>query len=153
MRSTWLAPIAALVFSALASAQGSVRLVGGGCPNRTPPVVRGPLTIGSTMTLETGCTATPSSSKFLLIGMALPSSSWVTLQLPTWIGGNELCDVSVIPVIIGADVTNAPDPLPIRIPNDPIWSGFPLGLQSYCIECGFAGCFAALTPGIEVTIR
>ena len=134
-------------------AQGSVRVVGGGCPNRQAVSVSGPLTLGSTMRIDTGCISSPGTTKFLLIGLALPQASWVTLRLQTSISGYDLCDVSVVPVIVGADVSAGPDPLPVPIPNDPVWTGFPLALQSYCIECGFAGCYATLTQGVEVTIQ
>lgn len=152
LRLNLLAATAVATLAVLAPAQGTVRTVGGGCPGKEAPTATGPLTTGSLMSVQTGCISSPNTSKFLLVGVALPTTSWVGLRLQTSLAGYSLCDVSVYPVIVSADVTAAPDPLPILISNDPIWVGFQLGLQSYCVECGFAGCFPTLTPGIEVTI-
>lgn len=105
------------------------------------------------MILETGCIQSPGTTRFMLFGLALPRPQWVPIMLQTSITSVSVCDVSVVPVIVAADFSNQPDPIAITIPSDPVWSGFALGLQSYCIECGFAGCYPSLTPGIEVTIQ
>ena len=144
--------LATVVLAANLTAQNPV-VIGGGCPNRPAPSVSGPLTIGSTMTIEMSCVQTTNSMRFMLFGVGLPAPSWVPLLLQTSFQQFHVCPVSVNPAIVVADFSTTFGPINIPIPNDPVWQGFPLGLQSYCIECGFAGCYPALTPGVVVTIQ
>ncbi len=146
-----LVMIAGMVITSDATAQNPT-VVGGGCPNRAAPSVSGSLTIGSTMTLDMACAETANSMRFMLFGVELPATSRVPVVMQTSFQQYATCSVSIFPAIVVADFSTTFGPIPIPIPNDPIWQGFPLGLQSYCVECGFSGCYPTLSPGIVVTI-
>lgn len=150
---TALLSVAAIFFLSI-GIRAQVRTIGGGCAsNSSAPKVEGSLMLGSRMELRTGCITSPGSSRFMLFGVEMPQPTWVPILLETGIGQVETCTVSVMPAIVVADFSSQPEPIVINIPNDPIWSGFPLALQSYCIQCGFAGCFATLGEGVVATIQ
>ncbi|MCA8944436.1 MAG: hypothetical protein KDB80_17875 [Planctomycetes bacterium] len=143
---------AAVCLTSVAPAQ--VRSLGGGCASHVSSTsVEGTLVLGSTMEIRTGCATSPGSSRFMLFGIEIAQPSWIPVLLETSAGKFETCPVSVLPAIVIADFSTRPEPVRIDIPTDPVWSGFPLALQAYCIQCGVNGCYATLGPGVEVTIQ
>ena len=129
----------------------STRVIGGGCPNRAAPEVQGPLLIGTTMDITSvGCFTGQGGLGVMFLGTPLPPSQWVPFWLSNSISGFAFCDVVSLP-FFAVDVTNATLPLRIAIPADPNLRGFELGLQTFCNECGFAGCYDLLTAGLGVT--
>lgn len=150
MRSLFPTVSLVAVLVAAAPAQ-STRVIGGGCPNRGAPAVAGPLLIGTTLEItDVGCFTRQGGSGVLFIGTPLPRNQWVPFWLSSSFAGFAFCDLGVLPWI-GVDVTNASLPLRIGIPNDPNLRGFEIGLQSFCNECGFVGCYQLLTAGLGVT--
>ncbi len=146
----------ALASSALAQdsarliAQGSQRVIGGGCDGLPAPEVSGPLTIGSTMTIrDVGCfyISSPGSAYLLAFGIPLPPRFWLPIQL------QQLTPVTCQLVILPAIVVGSPrEPISLLIPNDPVLRGIKVGLQTYCFICGFRGCDQMLSQGVELTI-
>jgi hypothetical protein len=146
-----LATVVLLASLAQAAPAQSTRLIGGGCPNRGAPAVQGPLLIGTTLEITSvGCFTGQGGFGALFFGTPLPRNQWVPFWLSSSVAGFAFCDLSVLPWI-GIDVTNANLPLRVFIPNDPNLRGFELGLQAFCNECGFAGCYDLLTAGLGVT--
>lgn len=142
----------AILFSLAAPAVSqSTRVIGGGCPNRAAPAVQGPLLIGTTMEIaDVGCFTGQGGLGVLFFGTPLPQTQWVPFWLSNSIVGFAFCDVVSLP-FLAVDVTNATLPLRVSIPPDTNLRGFELGLQTFCNECGFAGCYDLLTAGLGVT--
>ena len=152
MRLTLLA-LAVAALCAGAQAQGSQRSLGGGCTGYGGPGLAGPLAIGTTLRIEsTGCLS-PGASSFqvMFFGVPLPPGGAITLPLRAKLGGIELCDVVILP-LVAIDLTLAQLPQRVPIPNNPALQGAKIGVQTFCFECGFPGCWQALTQGVEITI-
>lgn len=143
--------VAVLLSFALPAAAQSTRVIGGGCPNRSAPAVQGPLLIGTTMDITSvGCFTGQGGLGALFLGTPLPQNQWVPFWLSSSVTGFAFCDVVSLP-FLAVDVTNVNLPLRVPIPNDRNLRGFELGLQTFCVECGFAGCYELLTAGLGVT--
>ena len=119
---------------------------------RWPPTVSGPLTLGSTLQIDSpGCFLGQGGFAFLLIGTELPPAAWIPIQLRPDPSGVQLCHLVTLPEVV-ADVTLQRFPLAIPIPNDPALRGHSAALQTLCRECGFAGCYDLLTAGLRITL-
>ena len=141
----------ALACTSSVVAQGSQAKIGGGCPNRGAPTITGPLSIGTTMSIDDpGCFTGQSGFAVMFLGVRLPQNQWITLSLSATINGPLPCDVVISP-LVGFGVSSL-NPTPIPIPNNPNLPGTKVSLQTICNECGFAGCFDLLTQGVEITI-
>lgn len=140
----------AVTLTSLLSGQGSQRPIGGGCATRQPPRVSGPLAIGTPLQIDDpSCFLGQGGFGALVLGTVLPTP--LPLMLRSSVRGLETCTVVVSPTVV-ADITFVTFPLVIPIPNVPALRGARLGLQTFCHECGFSGCFDLLMQGLEVTI-
>lgn len=148
-----LAAVSLLAFAFAApelAAQGSQRVLGGGCAGRSAPVVQGTLAIGTNASIDSpGCFLGQGGFGLLLLGTALPPSQAIPIPLVSSRRGTELCDLVLLPQAY-FEVTAVPFPWTVAIPNDPTLSGQALALQTLCHECGFVGCFDLLTQGLEL---
>ena len=145
--------VAAVIWFALATpilAQGSQRVIGGGCDGLPTPTVSGPLTIGSTMTIRNvGCfyISSPGSFYLLALGFPLPDRFWFPVQLQQLT--LVTCQLVILPAIV---VGSQAEPIRILIPNATSLHGVKVGLQTFCFICGFRGCDQMLSQGMELTI-
>jgi len=150
MNKIFASALLCLGLSPIVAAQGSQRSLGGGCANRTTPTVSGQLAIGTTMSIDDpGCFLGQGGLGAIAFGV--PLATPILLRLNSSIRGLETCTVVVTPTVV-ADVTFVTFPLAVPIPNVPVLQGARIGLQTFCRECGFAGCFELLTQGLEITI-
>ena len=138
--------VAAVISFALASpaltqdsarliAQGSQRVIGGGCDGLPAPEVSGPLTIGSTMTIrDVGCfyISSPGSTYLLAFGVPLPPRFWLPIQLQQFTP--VTCQLVILPAIV---VSSRTEPIRLSIPNDAGLRGIKVGLQTYVSSAGF----------------
>lgn len=135
---------------AVLSAQGSQAVLGGGCQGFPAPLVTGPLSVGSQMEVqEAGCyfIGSPGSFYALAFGVPLPAGSWLPIYLQQL--NPVLCEITVLPTIV---VPSRSEPIRLMIPNAPALRGVRVGLQTYCLICGFRGCDQILSQGLEITI-
>jgi hypothetical protein len=131
-------------------AQGSQRVLGGGCAGRSAPVVQGSLVIGTSASIDSpGCFLGQGGFGLLLLGAALSPSPPIPIPLASSRRGIELCDLVLLPQAY-LEITAVRFPWTVAIPNDPTLRGNALALQTLCNECGFVGCFDLLTQGLEL---
>ncbi len=144
--------IATLAWSCQLTAQGTQTVLGGGCDSHAPATITGPLTIGSTLSIEfSGCSNGAGSTVLLFLGAALPTSQWIPLRLQTGINSVETCRIGIRPIVF-IDMSLPSEPVRIEIPNLPVLRGVQFATQTACNNCGFAGCFLGLSKIIEITI-
>lgn len=140
-----------LALAGALAAQGSQRPVGGGCLNRSAPLLSGPISPGTVLQVDDpGCFLGQGGSAVMFLGVPLPRAAWVPVPLRSSRAGIENCLAVQLPAL-GLDVTAVMFPLRLQVPPDARLIGAMISVQVFCHECGFAGCFDLLTQGVELT--